>query len=177
MNRLQLRTSIKNFINETDTDEQIDSILNDAIQYAYKDLSKIDRRVTSGRLIVRRGMITLPEDLLSIESITPALGNDFRKVGNTILTSKTGTFNVIYTMARDTIGSDTEELDLHTDLFDAVILYGAVRYYDYRKKTEQSQWLMQQYEKCKSDFVLNDVMYEVTQDVYSDNYIGGDSDE
>ena len=100
MNRAQLRQSIKNFINEPDPDEQIDAIINDAIEYAYSDLSNIDKRIeTTYAPSPVNGSIQLPDNLLRIVSIEPKLSNS-KRIGNVILTDQEGIFTIKYEAER-----------------------------------------------------------------------------
>jgi hypothetical protein len=173
VNRLQFRTAVKNFINEPDIDEQIDSIVNSAIDEAYSDLSLVDKRVSTARLNVRNGIASLPDDLLTIIESTPKLDSNDRKIGNSIITEKIGTIAIKYVPVRELITTDDEDYDLHQMLNKAVINYCASQYFDYRKKTQQSQWLLNKYEKAKEDFLsINDNVEEVIVDVY-----GGSEDE
>ena len=175
MNRAQLRQSIKNFINEPDPDEQIDAIINDAIEYAYSDLSNIDKRIETTYAPSVNGSIQLPDNLLRIVSIEPKLSKNSKRIGNVILTDQEGIFTIKYEAERDMIVDDNVELDLHKRLEKAIVLYAAAQYFDYRKKTEQAQWLYAKYENVKGEFsYISDIDAE---EGVSDVYRGVSEDE
>lgn len=168
MTKTEILTTVKNRIDETDEDTQIDNIIETAFDYCYRrDLGKLDKRISTAYLPIINGVATLPEDLMDIEKITPSLGLTDRKVGNSILTDNTGTFNLIYSYIRTAPG-DTEELDMDETLQYLIVLYCCIAYYEYKKRAETTQLYLNKYEMKKRQYIedMQSYMEEGTQDVY-----------
>ena len=134
MTKTEILTTVKNRIDETDEDTQIDSIIETAFDYCYRrDAGNLDKRLNQAFLPIVNGLATLPEDILNIEKLTPSLSGSDRRIGNSVITDKTGIFELIYSYVRP-IPTDTEELDMDETLQYLIILYCCIAYYEYKKK-------------------------------------------
>ena len=76
MNFKQLLDLTYNMIDEVDEDEQIEIIVKGAINEAYRDLAKIDKRISTAYIPVIMGTITLPDNCLQVVSTSPELTNE-----------------------------------------------------------------------------------------------------
>lgn len=173
MTLLEMLTDIKNLINETDPDEQIDSIIKVAINHSYlSDLSRLDKRLSTAYVPIINGVASLPTDLLSIYSTSPSLKED-KHIGGVIITKSTGLLTVMYYSSREKVINDSDEIDLCDSLMYALTLYGASVYFDYRKKTDMSRWYMMKYTDIKTQYESDqDDTDETVGDVR--NFNGGD---
>jgi hypothetical protein len=105
----------------------------------------------------------------AIETIGPYLNAcNVRLVGKNIITTLTGTFNVVYSSIRDEI-TDSTELDLDVPLQYLLILYCCIAFYESKKKTEVVDMYRREYENGISEYKVNkeDFVEEVVKDVYS----------
>ena len=165
-------TLTKNIINQTDPDEQIDIIVKTAINHAYmNELAKEDKRITKAFIPIINGVATLPDDIMSIERLEPALNPDDMKLGNAIITSLTGRFTLIYSYLREPLVNDGDELDMNTKYFYPLALYGAYAYYKHRKKSAEEQSFYASYRQAILDLKVDDVLPRKIKNVYGN--LGG----
>lgn len=150
MNYGEIFQLVKNIIDETDTDEQVDSIVKSSINEAYTELCRVDSRLSTSYIPVINGIATLPDDLISIVKAEPEFENGERVVGNAILSPLEGkTYTIIYNYTREPLVSDTDEVDLDTGLHYALALYATSIYFGHRKRIETSEMFNQRYEAKK----------------------------
>lgn len=135
-----------NYIDETDEDEQIEIIVKGAINEAYSILSSKDARLNRAYIPIINGVATLPEDNIGIVNCTPALESSDLIIDNNIITSKTGTLELLYKYVRETLVDDNDEPDIHLLLQYAMVNYACYKYFLYRKKVEVAQSFNNQYE-------------------------------
>jgi hypothetical protein len=167
MNFKEILDIARNIIDETDEDEQIDVILKSAINKAYIDLSSVYKRLNNSYIPIVNKIATLPDDLIGIEYISPSLDSTDKRIGKNILTSKTGTFELIYSYIREPLVNDTDEPDLDLALQYALAMYGCYKYSEYKKRDNMVQMFMQSYQNEVSNFLdRSDVQEEYIQDVY-----------
>ena len=76
MNFSTIKEKVYNRIDETDYDEQIENIVEGAINQAYMELCKIDKRISRAYIPVINGVATLPENTLEIIKVIPELGKE-----------------------------------------------------------------------------------------------------
>jgi hypothetical protein len=154
-------------MNQTDADPQIDIIVKTAINHAYmNELAKVDKRVTRAYVPIINGAATLPDDILSIESITPEIKPGDRRIGNVILTSLTGVFTLDYSYLREPLVNDTDELDLSKKYFYPLALYGAYAYYKHRKKSNEEQSYFVAFRQAIADLEDSDNLPVTMKNVY-----------
>ena len=134
----ELKDIIFNYIDETDYDEQVEIIVESAINEAYQTLCKEDKRILSTTLYINNGVARLPDNLLSIVKCTPDISDDLI-VGNSILTDKQGTIDMVYTYVRDKLIKDNDELDLHETLCNTIPDFVCYKYFSHRKKIDIAQ--------------------------------------
>jgi hypothetical protein len=159
----------KNRIDELDSSAQIDVILKSAVNDAYiNELSQYDKRISTAFVPVINGTANLPEDVDTIESIAPSLTGSERRVGNTILSSRTVTFNIVYSYIRQTLIDDTDVLDM-SDKFKVLLsTYACYLYFQYRKKTSIAQMFLDEYNmKLARMFDRDNTGEEAVQDIYA----------
>lgn len=165
----EILDTVKNIIDETDEDAQVDIIIKQGINEAYRDLAKVDKRVKIAYINIINGVAQIPTDCESVIKITPELTGDDRKMGNTIVTSKTGTFTIIYSYYRDALIEEDDEPDLVLELQDALITYACYTYFKYRKKIDESVIFLNDYNNSKGEFNIRDegTYNEQVEDIYS----------
>ena len=146
MNFGELINLTYNYIDETDEDEQIEVIVKGAINEAYSILSSRDARLNRAYIPIINGIATLPEDNIGIVKCTPELDDSDLIIDNNIVTSKTGTLELLYKYVRETLVDYNEEPDIHILLQYAMVNYACYKYFLYRKKTEVAQSFNTQYE-------------------------------
>lgn len=160
-------TLTKNTINQTDEDAQIDIIVKAAINHAYmNELGKIDKRLTKAYIPIIDGMATLPDDILSIESLSPALRPGESRIGNTIFTAQEGEFTLVYSYIRDPLVNDADEPDMNKRYFYPLALYGAYAYYKHRKKSNEEQSFYASYRQALEDLEEDDNTPTTIKNVY-----------
>ena len=148
-----------NMIDETDYDEQVEIIVKEAINEAYQDLAKIDMRLAIGYFPIIRKMATLPNECIKIVESTPAISGTDKVVGNTIVTSKTGVFEVMYATSREPLVNDTDEPDLHISAHHSLANFACYKYWLHRKKIEVAETFLNKYmiERSNLDVTLKDM--------------------
>lgn len=145
---------VKNIVNDTDEDEQIDSIILEALNHCYIfDLAKIDVNLKTTYAPAVNGLAYLPKDALNILRIEPKLEKGERRLGGYIMTDREVTFTILYNSIREPLTKPTDEPEIAGALEYAMILYGAYAYFNYRKKLPVADWYMQQYEIIKQKYV------------------------
>lgn len=163
----EIRELAMNMIDETDVDEQVDIIVNNAINKAYADLCKKDIRLTRAYIPIINGIATLPNNLIKIESTKPSLSGNDKKVGNTILTDKSGVLEVLYAYTREALKELTDEPDLHENLHRTLAYYACYKYFSYRKKPDIAKLFFEDFNNDLYSFI-NDIE---NQDGYSEEYV------
>lgn len=145
MNFKELIDLTNNTIDETDYDEQIESIVKSALNKAYLDLSNIDFRVTRAYVPVINGVATIPVNCTKVIETKPKLGLKDRIIGNSIITDKTGVIEVLYSYTREPMVEDDDEPDLNTNLQYAMVTYACYKYFEHRKKVEVANTFFNNY--------------------------------
>lgn len=152
MNFKEILDITRNLIDEVDIDEQIDIIIKSAINQSYRDLGKLDSRVTSTVIPIINKLLTLPTNFVKYVDSTPKLTQEDRKIGNSFITDKTGVVTMIYEYAREYLENDSDEIDLSDNLLYALALYGAGAYFSHRKKKDMAEYFMNQYNDIKFNY-------------------------
>jgi hypothetical protein len=166
MTLLELLELTKNRIDETDPDSQIDIIVKNAINHAYLfDLSKKDKRFGKVYCPVVNGIATLPDDLLSIEGISPSLLTREKRKGNAIFSNRDVTFEITYAKVPTPL-ADTDSPDLSNKYQYALTTYGCFAYFEYRKKVSVAEMFLNEYKMALSDWEDDDFGEEIVNDVY-----------
>lgn len=134
-----------NEIDEIDEDEQIEIIVKGGINEAYSILCQKDIRLNRAYIPIINGVATLPEDFISVIKCTPELTNE-RIIGNSIITDKEGTYELLYSYVREQLENDNDEPDLHLTLQYALIQYACYKYFLHRKKINVADSFYKNYE-------------------------------
>lgn len=145
MNFKQILDLAYNIIDEVDEDEQIEIIVKNAVNEAYRELSKIDKRISTAYVPVIMGTATLPDGCLQIIQCTPQLDSNDKLIGNAIITSKTGILEMVYAVAPDDLEQDEDEPELNVYLHEALSLYAGYKYMLHRKKETMAQQFLNRY--------------------------------
>lgn len=145
MNFKQIIDLAYNTIDEVDYDEQIEIIVKEAINEAYYDMAKIDKRLATAYAPIIRKVATLPLDCVSVIEATPELGDGDKIIGNSIITNKTGTLEIVYATSREPLINDTDEPDLHISLQHNLSNFACYRYFLHRKKGEIADRFLNKY--------------------------------
>lgn len=157
----------KNRVNEVDPDEQVDLIIKSAINEAYIEVSKRDKRLSTAYIPIINGVATLPEDIQDIELVEPELLTGDRKIGNNILTSRTGTFKITYSALRDKLVNDNDEPDINPRFVYALSSYACYAYYLHRKKLEVANQYLNEFLSTTSIQDSSDNVKYFVQNVYA----------
>lgn len=156
MNFRELIDLANNTIDEIDYDEQIESIIKNAINKAYLDLSNVDLRVTKAYLPIVNGIATIPNNCYKIVKTTPKLDNNDKIVGNSIITNRSGVIEMLYSYTREPMLEDIDEPDLNTALQYALVSFACYKYFEHRKKIDVANSFlnnyMQEVQSFNSDF-------------------------
>lgn len=141
-------TTIRNLIDEPDVDEQIDSIVKNAVNYAYLMIvSKIDKRSTSKEITYSK-YIKFPNDFVSLIDVLSGdeiLSRDEYSVKGDMLIFHTNRFNTMTLLYNKTIVplvNGTDVLDIDDRYCFACAMYGAYVYSIHRKRTELASLLL-----------------------------------
>lgn len=145
MNFKELVDLTNNTIDETDFDEQIETIVRNAINKAYLDLSNIDLRITRAYIPVINGVANIPNNCCKVIKTTPELDKDDRIVGYSIVTPREGVIEMLYAYTREPMIEDLDEPDLNTTLQYALTTYACYRYFEHRKKIEVANSFLNNY--------------------------------
>lgn len=151
MNYGEVIENVKNIIDETDEDTQIDSIIKSSVNEAYQELCRVDIKLSTSYIPVINGIATLPDDLINIVDISPKLTGTDRIVGNFIISSlESEMYTVIYNYRRDVLSAVEDELDLDLGLHYALVMYASSIYFKHRKRVELSQLFNMEYQTIKA---------------------------
>ena len=174
MTLLEVTTATKLRISEVDPDEIVDPLVLIAINAAYiGPLAKLDPRMSSVSLTPEDGYAILPDDLDTIYTITPELVHGERRVGNSLLSTRTIEFKILYSYIRDELAKDKDELDLNPKYKLALTAFAAYVYFVYRKKPQQAQEYLQEFQMLCQNLDPDDRLGEET---VQDTIIRGTSD-
>ena len=152
MNFKQILDLAYNIIDEVDEDEQIEVIVKNAVNEAYRELSKIDKRISTAYVPVIMGTATLPDECLQVIQCTPKLDGNDKLIGNSIITSKTGILEMVYAVAPDDLEQDEDEPELNVYLHEALSLYAVYKYMLHRKKETMAQQFLNRYMMKINDY-------------------------
>lgn len=153
MNFRELIDLTNNTIDETDFDEQIETIVKNAINKAYLDLSNIDLRVTRAYVPVINGVASIPNNCCKIVSTSPKLDSSDKIVGYSIITNKEGVIELLYAYTREPMIEDTDEPDLNTNLQYALTTFACYKYFEHRKKIDVANSFLNNYSQEVQGFV------------------------
>lgn len=144
----------------------IEAIIENAINYAYSDLSSLDKRTATAYVPIINGEATLPEDYDTFVKCKPKLDNNDTFVGNKILTNKTGVLEITYTTVPAPLVNDTDVPDLSPKYHYLLSTYACYSYYLYNKNMNLADIYLSEYERVKNKY--NDTGYiEMVGDVYA----------
>lgn len=156
----------KNRINFVDPDEQVDGIILNAINHAYMfDLSKVEPSFNKAYVPVINGTAPLPDDLHSIEKISPSLLDSEYRKGNSIISDRSVTFEVLYIVAPEPLVNDNDEPQLTLKSRYLLSTYACYEYFTFKKKSEVAQYYLGAYEREKNKIYSSDNIEKNIQDV------------
>ena len=155
MNFKELVDLSYNTIDETDYDEQVESIVKNAINKAYLDLSNIDKRVARTYVPIINGVATIPNNCNKIIKTTPKLTFEDKIIGGSIITDKEGVIELLYSYTREPMIEDTDEPDLNITLQYALSTYACYKYFEYRKKMDVASGFLNNFMQEVNSFNSN----------------------
>lgn len=136
----------KKRINETTTDEQVDTMVKEAVNHAYLyELSKLDPVITKTMCPAVNGSAVLPEDLEEIISVSPDLAYGERQLGRYLLSDRNITFTIVYKAIPEPLVNDDDVPELQSKYFYLLSTYACYAYFTYRKKSEAANLFMSEY--------------------------------
>lgn len=165
---LDLITLAKNRIDEVDTDTQIDNIIQEGINFAYMfKTAKLEPQFTSVTLAVTDGMITLPSDLMSIESISPALSETDYKKGQTLFVNAVDTteYTIIYKQQRTALTTTSSVVTASDKLKYALVTYGCYAYQQYRKRQPMANVYLQEFQSIMQEMEFDSISNDEKEDL------------
>jgi len=133
----------------TDVSEEEEAVIKNALNYCYvNEAGKKDILISKGYCPVIDGLAALPEDIDSIISTIPSLSGTDKRIGNNIVTENTNItqYEVLYSVVREALVDDTDIPEISAKYFYPMTTYAASAYYTYKKKTDMTQILYQQYQ-------------------------------
>lgn len=164
MTFLEVLTLVKNRVNETDEDEQINIILKNAINYAYLTLrKKVDLRTTEITIpVIGMGAIKLPADFMGVVTMKDNDGyllnrNDVVIVADTIMTLREEITSIIltYIKAPAMLTTDNTVMELKDIYCLACSIYACYSFYTYKKKVEIANLVANEFNSLlKTDGIL-----------------------
>lgn len=163
MTYAEILTNVYNIIDEVDLDEQVEIIVKNAINEAYARLCAEDVRLTKAYVPIINGVATMPTNLISIIEITPVLASGDYVKGNSIITTQTGKYELLYSYVRDAMVDAEDEPDLHDVLVGALINFAHYKYFLHRKKTDMSQLTLNEYNSTV--YTFRDLVKSRTRDI------------
>lgn len=150
MNLGLLMKITKDRVDETDIDEQIDSIIKSAINHCYKyDLAKLSPVTESSYIPIINGVLELPDNALLVKDTIPSI--DYKKIGNKLYTKSNGVCEVIYTIALEDLINDEDEPLVREEYHYIMSTYACYQYFAHRKKTSVAQLFLQEYQMAKQE--------------------------
>lgn len=166
----------KNRIDEVDVDTQIDTIIKEAINFAYIfKASKLEKQFSTNIGVVINGIVTLPDDMVNIEKITPALQGGEYKKGNTLFTNQDDgtTYTIVYAVNRTPLINTTQTVDCSDRMKYALVTYACYVYQEYRKRQQIASMYLGEYQSIISeiefDSICDDSVDAVKDVIFTDD--------
>jgi hypothetical protein len=154
-------------VGEREGNRRIDSVIKNAVNHAYLyDLSEKDKRLSTAYIPVINGLATLPEDINTIESISPSLIGGERRIGNAILSSRDTVFTVTYSSVREPLVEDTDEPDLNQKYQYLLSTYACYEYYNLKQDNRANMFLNEYQNELEKILNGDNTGDETIQDVY-----------
>lgn len=133
-------------VEQGDFDEQIESIVTNAINHCYLfELSKLEPDMNKAYLPSVNGLVSLPDDIDEIISIYPELEPGERRIGKNIVTDREETFELLYTMVNEPLINDNDEPNISKKYHYLLSTYACYSYFTYRKKTDIASMYLNEY--------------------------------
>lgn len=144
-NFAELLDVTKNRVNYTDPDPQIDLILKEALNEAYKQISKEICIVQIAYIPIIQEVAALPDDSIEVISTKPELlaGDEIR--GQSILTKHNGVLEVQYVSLPEPMIKETDPIEIPEKYHFALTTYAASIYFGFKKKIPMAEYYMSQW--------------------------------
>jgi len=164
-----LITLAKNRIDEIDVDTQIDTIVQEGINYAYTfKTAKLEPQFASVTIAASGGTVTLPVDLLSIEKIIPALVSPTEyKKGLTLFVNALDedleagiaatNYTIVYKKQRTALASTSATVLASDRLKYLLVTYGCYTYQLYRKRQVAAQLYLDEFNNGVAEIEFDSV--------------------
>lgn len=170
MDLLEIKNKIKNMIDETDEDEQVNIIIKTGIDESYSKMCKVDKKLNRAYLPIINGICQMPEDFISLAETKPKLNPSDKLIGSQILTSKKGSLEVLYNYMREPLINDTQVPDIDLSLQNAMVNYVCYKYYQYRKKPQIAEMFLGSYNNTVQEYLVQKQESEETIS-YDEEYV------
>ena len=156
MNFKSIYEAVMNKCNIDTDDEQGIAVIKNGINEAYNEISKEEYLTSKTPIPIINGVATLPEDLLSIIKIEPALDKgDFIK-GSKIFTVNEGSLTVTYSYLPEDLVNDNDEPEISLRYHKLLITYGCFSYFQFKKKDSVANSYYGAYQRGLNVFNKND---------------------
>lgn len=158
-------------------DLDLDSVIISAINEGYMKLNKINPSVTTSYIPIINKVAILPDTLLEIISCSPTLTEEDKQIGSNIITSKTGTFEIVHTSLYEPLEDLDSEPELPTYLHSILSTYACFKVMQ-NKNDNVSQGYLTEFEMAKEDYAENikktRSVSSSINDYYSEFNLGGE---
>ncbi len=161
---------VKNRIDETDADEQIVSIVKNAINRAYFEIkTRVIPDVDTYEIEIENGVGDLPFDFYQIDYMPFMLGRNERIIGKKIFLNRDGLYNISYIKTPNELEEDDDEITLPYSLAYSCTTFGCYAYYMHRKKDSLSRGYRDEYLgdlALYQDEGANEIVIDIDGDFY-----------
>lgn len=135
-------------------DTDIENVLIASINEGYMKLNKVNPRVITSYIPIINKVATLPDTLIKIISCSPAITEDDIQMGSNIITSKTGTFEIVHTSLYEPLEDLDSEPELPTYLHSILSTYACYKFMQ-NKNPNVSQGYLTEFEMARTDYEDN----------------------
>ena len=141
----------------TKVDEEIDdslkTIIKNAINYSLQnDMSKIYPNIQTSYSVVINGVADIPNDIIKILKVSPALSSNDKIVGNKLISDNEGQmYTITYEALHNALENDIDEPNIPLNAQQILVLYACYVYYTYKKKLQLAQQYYNEYQLALSN--------------------------
>lgn len=142
----EILDQIKNIIDETDEDEQIDVIIKSAVNHAYLfDLAPLLPNIETYYIPAVQGIVELPFESVRIIKTVPELKSEDKKVGKNLIVSNDTLYTITCGINYKKLVNDDDEVMIPDQFTYLLVKYACYMYFEHRKKVEVAQSFLQEY--------------------------------
>lgn len=132
-----------------ETVSNFDSVITSALNQAYIELLKDDPQVSMTFAPTVNGVMTLPDDLDSIISISPEIKH-LNRVGKYIYVDSDKTYTIHYTLVPEPLVEETDMPGISKKYWYIMSTFACYSYYLFKKKQAEVNAFLNEYLRSKS---------------------------